>query len=166
MSELTAEQLAQRAHDCRLLEPREIEQAFAAAGGRGAASFEALQSVFLKEGLLTNWQVQRLVEGHRRGYFSGNWKVLYLVGSGTFARVYRAAHRKTGDIKAVKVLRNRYSSDHDTRERFLREARMVMKLRHPNIVPIHEVAEDRGRTYMVMDFIEGQNLRDFVRAHK
>ena len=43
---------------------------------------------------------------------------------------------------------------------------MVMKLRHPNIVPIHEVDAERGRSYMVMDFVEGQNLRDYVRAHR
>ena len=59
---------------------------------------------------LTNWQIARLVEGHRRGYFYGNWKVLYLVGAGTFARVYRGSHSKTGDVKAVKVLRSRYSN--------------------------------------------------------
>ena len=41
-----------------------------------------------------------------------------------------------------------------------------MKLRHPNIVPIYEVDEDEGRSYMVMDFVEGQNLREYVRAHK
>ena len=42
---------------------------------------------------------------------------------------------------------------------------MVMTLRHPNIVPIYDVADERGRFYMVMDFVEGQNLRDFVRVH-
>ncbi|MCH2177415.1 MAG: protein kinase [Mariniblastus sp.] len=164
MPDLSAEQLSQRAHECRLLETAQLDRAMSAAGGRGT-SFDALQSVLLQQEYLTNWQIQRLIEGHRRGYFYGSWKVLYLVGAGTFARVYRAAHQKTGDIKAVKVLRNRYATDVDTRDRFMREARMVMRLRHPNIVPIHEVAEDRGRTFMVMDFIEGQNLRDFVKAH-
>ena len=164
MSQLSAEQLSQRAHECRLLETAQLDRAMAAAGGRGT-TFEALQSVLLKQEYLTNWQIQRLIEGHRRGYFYGKWKVLYMVGAGTFARVYRASHQKTGEIKAVKVLRNRYSSDLDTRDRFLREARTVMRLRHPNIVPIHEVSEEGGRTFMVMDFIEGQNLRDYVRAH-
>ena len=164
MSQLSAEQLSQRAHECRLLEASQLDRAMSAAGGRGT-TFESLQSVLLKQEYLTNWQIQRLIEGHRRGYFYGKWKVLYLVGAGTFARVYRAAHQKTGEIKAVKVLRNRYSADLDTRERFMREARTVMRLRHPNIVPIHEVSDESGRTFMVMDFIEGQNLRDFVKAH-
>ena len=166
MSELTADQLAQRIYDCRLLETKEIDQALAAAGGRSVATSRELISVLVKTEKLTNWQIQRIMDGHRRGYYYGNWKVLYLVGAGTFARVYRGVHRTTGDVKAIKVLRNRYSNDEDTRDSFGREARMVMKLRHPNIVPIHEVDVDRGRSYMVMDFVEGQNLRDYVRTHK
>ena len=166
MSELTSEQLAQRIHDCRLLEAKEIDQTLATAGGRGAASLDDFILELLRSEQLTNWQIARLMEGHVRGYFYGNWKVLYLVGAGTFARVYRGAHRKTVDTRAIKVLRSRYSNDEETRERFVREARMVMKLRHPNIVPIHEVDVDRGRSYMVMDFVEGQNLRDYVKTHR
>lgn len=166
MSELTADQLAQRIYDCRLLETKEIDQALAAAGGRSVATSRNFISVLVKTEKMTNWQIQRVMDGHRRGYFYGNWKILYLVGAGTFARVYRGVHRRTGDVKAIKVLRNRYVNDEETQDSFVREARMVMKLRHPNIVPIHEVDVDRGRSYMVMDFVEGQNLRDYVRTHK
>lgn len=165
MSELSADQLAQRIYDCGLLQTKELEEALSAAGGRGRATFNDFLMKLLETEQLTNWQISRIVEGHRRGYFYGNWKVLYLIGAGTFARVYRAAHRKTGDIKAVKVLRQRYSGDFDTREQFMREARLVMKLRHPTIVPIYEVEEEKGRIYMVMDFVEGQNLREYVKAH-
>ena len=165
MTELTAEQLGQRALECRLLDAREIDKVVSAAGGRNAPH-EDLQRILIQKELLTNWQITRLIEGHRRGYFYGMWKVLYLVGAGTFARVYRGSHTKTEDIKAIKVLRNRYSADVETQDSFLREAKVVMKLRHPNIVPIYEVDEDKGRTYMVMDFVEGQNLRDYVKAHK
>ena len=115
---------------------------------------------------MTNWQISRVVDGQRRGYFYNKWKVLYLIGAGTFARVYRGVHTETGEVKAVKVLRQRYSADIETRDSFLREARVVMELRHPNIVPIFEVDEDKSRYYMVMDFVEGQNLREYVRAHK
>ncbi len=160
----TAEQFAQRIYECRLLEMRQLDNVFAELGGRGV-EFEEFKSNLLRRELLTNWQTTRLMEGHRRGYIYGNWKILYLVGAGTFARVYRAAHRKTNDIMAVKVLRNRYANDLDTQARFMEEAQTVMKLKHPNIVPIHEVKSENNRTYMVMDFIEGQNLRDFVKTH-
>lgn len=165
MSQITAEQLAQRIFDVGLMGNQEIDKVLQAAGGRGRATFDSFVMALLEQEALTNWQISRVVEGHPQGYFYGNWAILYLIGHGTFARVYRAYHRKTGDIKAVKVLRQRYSTDLVQREQFMREARMVMKLRHPNIVPIHEVEEDKGRIYMVMDFVEGQNLREYVRAH-
>ena len=167
MSDITADQLAQRIHACRLMETKLLESllADARAPGEDQASHESFSDLLLRHEHLTNWQLQRVEEGHRVGYFYGNWRILYLIGAGTFARVYRAVHSKTGDVKAVKVLRSRYSADEDMQEQFLREARVVMKLRHPNIVPIHEVETERNRLYMVMDFVEGQNLRDYVRAH-
>ncbi len=165
MSQITAEQFAQRIHDCRLLDNRQIDRVFSDMGSRNV-KLDDFHSRLLQNEFLTNWQILRLMDGHRSGYFYGNWKVLYIVGAGTFARVYRVAHNKTGDVKAAKVLRNRYADDLVTRERFMREARTVMKLRHPNIVPIHEVDNHRGRIYMVMDFIEGQNVRDFLRVHR
>ena len=162
---LTTEQFAHRIEQCQLLDGPQISQVLSDVGGRDA-SIDDLSREFMQRELLTNWQIGRINEGHRYGYFYGKWKVLYLVGAGTFARVYRATHVDTNEMKAVKVLRKRYTDDPLTRERFEREARTVMKLRHPNIVPIHEVETHRNRLYMVMDFIEGQNLRDFVRAHK
>ena len=166
MSELSSDQLAQRIYESHLMEMKEIEQVMAKAGGRGRASLDEFIVQLLQNENLTNWQIARLMEGHRKGYFYGKWQVLYLVGAGTFARVYRGSHRRTGDVKAVKVLRSRYSADQETRDRFTNEAKMVMQLRHPNIVPIHEVDQERGRSFMVMDFVEGQNLRDYVRAHQ
>lgn len=167
MSEITADQLAQRIYQCRLMENKALQSLLADARETGSeeADYDTFFDLLLRHEHLTNWQLQRVVEGHRVGYFYGNWRILYLIGAGTFARVYRAVHSKTGDVKAVKVLRSRYSADVDMQEQFLREARMVMKLRHPNIVPIHEVETERTRLYMVMDFVEGQNLRDYVRAH-
>ena len=138
MSQVTAEQFGQRLIDCNLLEPRQVDRVFGELGSRHV-DIEKVHQTLLRNELLTNWQVDRIMEGHIQGYFYGDYKVLYLVGAGTFARVYRAVHRLTGDVRAVKVLRQRYTADVDTRDRFLQEAKMVMTLRHPNIVPIYEV---------------------------
>ena len=164
MPELTTDDLSQRILSCRLLDNKQLNHALSRLGSRNV-DVEAFKSSLLQSELLTNWQLTRVIDGHKKGFYYGNWKVLYMVGAGTFARVYRSVNIKTGDVMAVKVLRNRYTDDMLTRERFMREAQTVMKLRHPNIVPIHEVAGHRGRIYMVMDFIEGQNLREFVKAH-
>ncbi len=166
MPDISAEKLAQRIFDCGLLTSNQVEIALADAGGRGRASLDDMISLLLERELLTNWQISRVCENHRRGYFYGKWRLLYMIGAGSFARVYRAVHTETGDSKAVKVLRQRHSADAATRANFIKEARIVMELRHKNLTPIYEVDEQQNRIYMVMEFVEGQNLREYVRAHR
>ncbi len=166
MSEVSAEQLGKRAHECGLLSVNQVQLALNEAGGPDVATYEDFISVLMQKELLTNWQIERLTKGEILGYFFGKWKILYFIGAGTFARVYRAVHTETKDVKAVKVLRVRHSNDDETREQFMREANMVKTLRHPNITPIYEVEQYKGRIYMVMDFVEGQNLRDYFKAHR
>jgi serine/threonine-protein kinase len=66
----------------------------------------------------------------------------------------------------VKVLRSRYSSDPKNVELFRREGELGSKLKHPNIVPIHEVYSRGSIHFLVMDFIEGRNLREFYKTHR
>lgn len=163
--EITPEKLGQRLYNVGLLEHQEVDAIFSQLGSRDVTLAD-FTSAALRSGKVTNWQLERVKQGHKVGYFYGPYKVLYLVGAGTFARVYRATNIKTGEMKAVKVLRSRYTNDVATTEQFMREAKMVITLRHPNIVPIYEVEKERNRLYMVMDFVEGQNLRDYVRVHR
>ncbi len=93
---------------------------------------------------LTNYQTKLLLRGETTGFFYGDYKVLYLIGTGTFARVYRACHRTTGEIVAVKVLRRRFSDDPEQADRFYREGQMGATLKHPNIVPIMDVYSQKG----------------------
>ena len=106
-SNIDADKLAQRIHDARLMEARDIDSLLSKAGGRGQADIELFTNFLLRGEHITNWQLRRLIEGHRKGYFYGDWKIIYRIGEGTFARVYRASNIKTGDIKAIKVLRSR-----------------------------------------------------------
>ena len=64
-----------------------------------AQSAEDLKQLLVRRELLTNWQIERLLKGETQGFFYGNYKVLYYVGAGTFARVYRAAHKVTGEVR-------------------------------------------------------------------
>ncbi len=161
----TAEQIAQRALDLALLDERQLREIWAAFGSRDVPLQEFVQFLVRRE-YLTNYQVERLVTGERTGFFFGNYRVLYLVGTGTFSRVYRAVHRETGQIVAIKVLRARFSDNRAQANLFDREGRVGCALRHPNIVPIYEVVSDRRTHFLVMEFIEGQNLREFVRVRK
>jgi serine/threonine-protein kinase len=165
MSEWNAEKFAQRIFDVGLLDSIQIEAVWSELGSRDV-SLDDLTSFMLGRQLITNLQVDRILKGERIFFFYGKYKVLYLIGTGSFARVYRAVNTKTGDVVAVKVLRNRWLGDLERRDHFLREANLVMPIRHPNIVPVFEVNTERDRPYMVMEFVEGTDLRDFLKQRK
>ncbi len=165
MSDLTPTQLSQRIVELGLLEPLEVEQAWSEVGGI-SGSCDDLLRILQRSDRLTNLQIDKVLKNDRTGYFYGQWKILYLIGAGTFARVYRSVNRETGRVAAVKVLRRRHRSEPTQVEQFMREARVGIKLRHPNIVAIHEVDPDPRNPYMVMEFVEGQTLRELVKIRR
>jgi serine/threonine-protein kinase len=177
MSEIkSSEQLAQRALDVNVVDDGQLQSVWSELGSTNAPLGE-LQQCLLRRGLLTQYQLERLMNGYRSGFFYGDYKVLYCVGAGTFARVYRATHKQTGKIYAVKVLRSRYSNPKATDpksgksnkpiiELFRREGEIGIQLKHPNIVEIHEIFSQGLTHYLVLEFIEGQNLREFSRARR
>jgi serine/threonine-protein kinase len=165
MAEHTAEDIAQRAFDLGLLDERSFREV------RGEITQHRLDAdgarqFLLRRGLLTPYQVERLLRGDRTGYFYGNYKVLYQVGAGTFARVYRAVHRETGKVFAIKMLRQRFTTDAKKCDQFHREAQVGLTLRHPNVVAVFEVGAERSAHYIVMEFVEGQSLREFIKIRK
>lgn len=160
MGELSAEDFAQLAFNLNLISEIQLKQTLGQFGSH-RPTFEEMKQYLLRRELLTNYQVERILRGERSGYFYGNYKVLYLIGTGTFARVYRAKHCETGDMMAVKVLRHRYTDNSEQTDRFYREGQLGASLRHPNIVPIYEVVSQGREHYLVMGFIEGRNLREF-----
>ncbi|QDV70745.1 Serine/threonine-protein kinase PK-1 [Rosistilla carotiformis] len=162
MIDFTPEQLASRIVDLGLAPMAEVEAARSEVG-TGESTIQDFINILHGKGLLTNLQLDKLRRGERSGYFYGKYKVMYLIGAGTFARVYRAAHRETNQVVALKVLRKRYRDEVAQMEQFLREGRMGLRLRHPNIVSIYEVDPNVMNPFMVMEFVEGETLRDLVR---
>ncbi|MBC7352005.1 MAG: protein kinase [Thermogutta sp.] len=166
MPELTAEILAERAHDVGLITDWELRQIWSELGRKSVSLDEFIQFLVRRE-YLTNYQVDKLLNGEREGFFYGPYKVLYLVGAGSFARVFRAVHKddKT-NVVALKVLRRRYSDNPQCYQQFIREGRLGMALKHPNIVPVYDVCSYDHTHFLVMEFVEGQNLREFVKVRK
>ncbi|HTN77390.1 MAG TPA: serine/threonine-protein kinase, partial [Pirellulaceae bacterium] len=155
----------QRAFEVNLIDTRQLESIWGEFGTHDV-SFEDYKSMVLRKEYMTNYQVDRILSGERSGFYYGDFKVLYMIGAGSFARVYRAVHRGTGRIVAIKALRKRYREDVHQTEQFLREGKMGATLRHPNIVPIYEVHADRRQPFLVMEFVEGRSLREFVKIRK
>src|SRR5688500_14886521 len=150
MPEMTAETLGQRITDAGILDSRQLEGVWGELGTR-EVSLEQFSNLLMRRDLLTNFQLDRLLKGERSGYFYGHYKVLYLTGTGTFARVYRAVEKETGRVVAVKVLRKRFRDDGEMTEQFLREGQIGAGLRHPNVVPIYEVSSNTKAPYLVME---------------
>jgi serine/threonine-protein kinase len=95
--------------------------------------------------------------------FAG-YRIDGLLGRGGMGVVYRAEHPRLGASIALKVMAPDLAMDEGFRERFVREARLVARIRHPNIVPIYDAGEWQGDLYIAMRYIEGDDLRALVRA--
>jgi serine/threonine-protein kinase len=160
-----AEELLQLALNAELLSERQFQEVWAAVGSR-MAPLDEVKKHLVRGELLTSFQLERLMKGERSGYFYGPYKVLYYIGAGNFARVFRAAHRQSGEIVALKVLRKHFSDHDDQVAQFVREGKLGCTLRHPNIVPTYEVVSQGKTHFLVMEFVEGYNLRDLVKIRK
>ena len=167
MDALDAVTIADRAVRLGLLRAEQAEAAWDELGKRGGEA-TAFLKIMEKRGFLTPLQTQKLLKNDTDGYFLGGYRLLYKIASGSFGRVYRADDPSTGRVFAVKVLRKKWSEKKHTIDLFEREGRVGITLRHPNIVEILAVNQDRAtkQYYMVMEFVEGGNLREFLRGRK
>ncbi len=95
----------------------------------------------------------------------GHFQLLLHVGTGHFGEVFKALDTQLGRVVALKVPRTDQMDD-ATREWFLREARAAAKLRHPNIVAVHEVGMVDGRPYIAADFIDGPTLAERLASRR
>ncbi len=120
-----------------------------------------------RKSLLTPWQSSKLLKGDTDGYILGGYKLLYKIASGSFGRVFRGVD-PSGQVVAVKVLRGRWTEQPHWVEHFRREGQIGLSMQHPNIVGILAVNQDArsGKHFIVMEFVEGGNLRDTLRARK
>ena len=127
-------------------------------GGDSAASLQAILS--LKRRLRQEGQL-------KPGDFlaDGRYRLLEVLGRGGFSTVFKAYDRRHSGLVAVKVLHPQYAQDRSRRERFFRGARKMGELQHQAIVRVIEPQEeDEGYHYFVMEYVEGGDLRQAVKA--
>jgi serine/threonine protein kinase len=121
-----------------------------------------------RRSLITNFQTSKLLKGDLDGYFAGGYRILYKISSGSFGRVFRADDPRTGRVVAVKILRRRWSEDQQRIDLFIREGKVGLTLKHPNIVEVLAINQDAQtkQYYLVMEFVEGGNLREVLSIRK
>lgn len=86
------------------------------------------------------------------------------IGRGGMATIYRGRDLRTDHIVAIKLLREVYSTDPKFVTRFQREAKAASSLHHPNIVQVYDYGQSEGNYFIVMEYIEGTDLRRYLRS--
>ncbi len=94
---------------------------------------------------------------------NGRYRLDAQIGAGGMSTVYRAFDMTLERQVAVKLMHREIASDSDQLERFRREARSVAQLSHPHIVGVIDAGEEDGRPYIVLEYVEGETLKDRIR---
>lgn len=97
--------------------------------------------------------------------FGGRYEVLEQIGAGGMAIVFKAKDLLLNRVVTIKVLREQFVTDEDFIRRFRREAQSAASLSHPNIVSIYDVGKDGDTEYIVMEYVEGRNLKEIIREY-
>jgi serine/threonine protein kinase len=123
-----------------------------------------LAAMLVRANNLTDYQAAALVQGKARGLVVGPYLVLSKCGQGGMGVIFKARHRPTGQVVALKILPPSFAREPTLVQRFQREVAAAARLDHPNIVHTLDASQDRGVHFLAMEFIEGRDLRTIVNS--
>ena len=133
--------------------------------GGNEPDVEALVRKLVQEGKLTKFQAINLYQGRGKGLILGEYLILDKIGAGAMGKVYKAKHRRMHRIVALKVLPPHVSAMPRIIDRFFREVQVAARLTHPNVVAAYDSGESHGLHYLVMEYVEGQDLLAYADAN-
>jgi serine/threonine protein kinase len=113
---------------------------------------------------LTEYQAAEVYHGRAGLLILGNYTILDRIGAGGMGQVFKARHRRMDRVVAIKMLPQATLSDPAALARFQREVVAAARLRHPNIVAADDADEAAGRHFLVMEYVEGQDLSALVKS--
>lgn len=142
-----------------------LEKAAAAHGEAALEDQHKLAELLIAENLITRWQADKLLAGKHKGFRLGKYKLLGQIGKGGMSSVYLAEHEMMRRRVAIKVLPSSRVNDSSYLERFRLEARAVAKLDDPNIVRAYDIDNEDKIHYIVMEYVDGQDLHQVVVAN-
>src|SRR6516225_2643773 len=118
----------------------------------------------IEKKVLTPYQAEQLLAGRAEEcVIAGRYQILEKLGEGGMGAVYKAHDTQLDRDVAVKVLPGHHLNNADAIARFQREARALAKLSHPNIIQAYDSGEDKGRHFLVMEYVEGASLAAILR---
>lgn len=125
---------------------------------------KSLARELIRSEKLTEFQAKALLQGKAKGLVYGDYVVLDRIGAGGMGVVFKARHRRMDRLVALKVLPAKMMKSPDAVERFYREVKAAARLSHPNVVAAYDASESDGTHYFVMEYVEGQDLAELVKA--
>ena len=123
----------------------------------------ALAQELVRRGKLTKFQAQAVYQGKTRGLILGDYIVLDRIGQGGMGQVYKARHKVMKRVVALKTLPSEATNSKQAVQRFHREVELAARLSHPNIVTAHDAREDHGTHFLVMEYVEGNDLASLLK---
>jgi serine/threonine-protein kinase len=99
-------------------------------------------------------------------HIDGKYEILGKLREGGMGAIYKVRHRLLDEVRVVKVIRSQAETPEEGADRFLREARAAIRLRHPNVAVLHDFAvTDDGQAFIVMEYIDGWNLLEVLNGY-
>ncbi|MDW8244585.1 MAG: protein kinase [Thermogemmata sp.] len=163
-SSLTSAELVRLIQQSGVAEERAIRQHLAGLGvSVDGGDARPLAEVLVRDGLLTQFQADQLLQGKWRGFQVGKYRILERIGSGGMGQVFLCRHVHLPTLVALKVLPPSKASSPSALGRFYREARAAAALDHPHLVRTHDIGQEGELHYIVMEYVHGPNLLDVVK---
>ncbi|MCE9603864.1 MAG: protein kinase [Planctomycetia bacterium] len=128
-------------------------------------SVEELVAELVKQHHLTKFQAAQVTGGRAKSLILGGYTILDKIGAGGMGQVFKAQHRRMDRVVAIKMLPPTMTKDPAAVARFEREVRAAAKLEHPNIVTTYDADQVNGVHFMVMQYVEGQDLSQLVKQN-
>ncbi len=167
MATVTSEKLIELVEKSQLAEPAALQKALqeirAEHDGTLPADPVELAKALQKHKLVTRWHCEKLLQGKYKGFFLGKHKLLGHIGSGGMSSVYLAEHMKMHDLRAIKVLPQSKLGKSSYLARFQQEAKAIASLNHPNIVRAYDIDNQKDTHYIVMEYVDGDDLQTLVK---
>jgi formylglycine-generating enzyme required for sulfatase activity/serine/threonine protein kinase len=121
-----------------------------------------LANALVRAGKLTGYQAAAITQGKARGLSIGSYLVLDKLGQGGMGVVFKARHRPTGHVVAMKILPPSFGRNPQAVERFRREVEIAGRLDHPNVVSAFDTGAAQGVHYLAMEYVSGHDLDRLV----
>jgi len=166
MSKVTLKQFLKQLRRCGLIEEKQLEATLDKCRQKNGGELPKLDAVaefLINTGRITQWQCNKLLSGKYKGFFLGKYKLLKHLGTGGMSTVFLAEHVLIHRQVAIKVLPKSRVGEASYLARFRLEALAVAALDHSNIVRAYDVDSDGDIHYLVMEYVDGPNLKQMVK---